>query len=235
MIQALVLSILILLSGCSSREKPRFVEIEHSLMKISYDPNLKLARYVVYELKKDNLLKRKFKRKDRFKGDPYLEAHKIPQVSGDVYRRSGYDRGHLAPAADFSWSQRALEESFYFTNIAPQKPGLNRGSWKRLEERVRRWACGEERLTVITGPLLDSNPQFIKNELLVPQSFFKIVVDETPPKRARAFIYLQESEGDEVELTDPRLSKIHDAYPGILNLQRNPAATGIWKEKNCSR
>lgn len=209
-------------------------------MRIFYDPERKLARYVVYELRKENLLKQKFKRRDRFRDDPVLVSKSLPLVSGSVYSRSGYDRGHLAPAADFSWNQKALEESFYLTNIAPQKPRLNRDAWKRLENKVRRWACGEDRVTVITGPLLPSNPKLLKNELLIPESFFKLVIDETPPRRAKAFIYFQGDAGDlitkrEVPITDSRLREVELVYPGLGSLERTPAASQNWKEKNCSK
>ena len=68
-----------------------------------------------------------------------------PQVKGSTamnedYTRSGYDRGHLAPAGDMKWSAKAMRESFYLSNICPQKPKLNRGIWKDLEEQCRLWA-----------------------------------------------------------------------------------------------
>lgn len=211
------------------------VEIQHSFMRISYDPDQKIARYVVYELTRENLLKRKHKRRDRFKSDPYLRSQMIPQASGEIYRRSGYDRGHLAPAADFSWDRGALEETFYLSNIAPQKPGLNRGLWKRLEAKVRRWACGEEKVTVITGPLEGRAPQFLKQQQMIPESFFKIVIDETPPKKVRAFIYHQKNSGDEVAISDRRLASVHEAYPGMIELGRKPANAQDWKEKDCSK
>lgn len=207
-------------------------------MTIFYDQERRLARYVVYELKEENLRKRKFKRQNKFIADPLLADKKIEQVSGEVYKRSGYDRGHLAPAADFSWNKKALEESFYLTNIAPQKPRLNRDAWKRLEAKIRRWACGEKRLTVITGPLLETQPQLLKGELPLPKSFFKLVVDETPPKRARAFIYHQEDSGDllrkrEVPLTDTRLHDIGRVYPEVKRFMRMPASHRPWQEQDC--
>ena len=231
----LFLSLILIISACSSTPKQQGVEVRHSHLRISYDPDQKQARYVVYELTRENLLKKKYRRRDNFRSDPYLQSKKIPQVSGEVYRRSGYDRGHLAPAADFSWSKRALDETFYLSNIAPQKPALNRGAWKRLEERVRRWACGEEKITVITGPLPGPRSKFLKQKLPVPESFFKIVVDETPPRKARAFIYHQDSTGEEVPVSDRRLLSVHDAYPAVIDLGRNPARAQDWSEKNCAR
>ena len=58
---------------------------------------------------------------------------------GQSYRGSGYDRGHLKPAADSKGSMEEMESSFLMTNMAPQTPNLNRGIWKQLEEAVRNW------------------------------------------------------------------------------------------------
>jgi endonuclease G len=53
------------------------------------------------------------------------------------YEKSGYDRGHLAPAADMGFSKITMAESFYYSNMSPQVPGFNRGIWKQLEEQTR--------------------------------------------------------------------------------------------------
>jgi endonuclease G, mitochondrial len=243
--RAILLSLFVFIQSCASGDKSlpqgrSLIEIRHSHMTIFYDQDRKLARYVIYELKKDNLLKGKYKRRDHFRDDPLLDERNIHQASGKVYKRSGYDRGHLAPAADFSWNKKALEESFYLTNIAPQKPRLNRDSWRRLEEKIRRWACGEERLTVITGPVHEENPKLLKGQIVIPESFFKVVIDETPPRRARAFIYNQGDSGDllskrEVSLADNRLRQIEEIYPEVTSLERSPAHDENWKEKDCSK
>lgn len=229
------LLLLLFIQGCASPGPVTTVAIQHSQLRISYDREMKVPRYVVYELRRVDLQRKKFRRRDNFKADPYLLELKVEQVSGDVYRRSGFDRGHLAPAADFSWNRRALSESFYLSNITPQRPGLNRGPWKRLEDRVRRWACGEERLTVITGPLYAADPTLLRDELPIPESFFKIVVDETPPRKARAFVYHQNQSGSEVPVSDQRLIPVLDAFPEVASLGRSPAAKKDWKEKDCAR
>lgn len=70
----------------------------------------------------------------------------IPFVVPAEYAKTGYDQGHMAPAADFAWNQDASNTTFVMSNIAPQTPNLNRDSWKRLEDKVRKWACGEKKL-----------------------------------------------------------------------------------------
>ena len=75
------------------------------------------------------------KRKDNFKADPLLPEH--TNLSQD-YVGSGYDRGHMMPAADnLCQTQLVQDESFYFSNMSAQTPQLNRGDWKSLETFTR--------------------------------------------------------------------------------------------------
>src|SRR5450759_1124712 len=76
----------------------------------------------------------------------------ISSKSSD-YTKSGYDRGHLCPAADMGFNPVAMEESFFMSNISPQVPDFNRGLWKELEMTVRKWAIKEHKLYVVTGPV----------------------------------------------------------------------------------
>lgn len=75
------------------------------------------------------------KRKDNFKADPLLFEH--TDIAKD-YVRSGFDRGHMMPAADnLCQTQQIQDECFYFSNIAPQYHSLNAGDWKSLETLTR--------------------------------------------------------------------------------------------------
>ena len=88
------------------------------------------------------------KRLDKFIPDPTLK--KESDVAED-YVGSGLDRGHLSPAADARCNARYMEESFFFTNMAPQYPGLNRGQWKNLEEWTRVLAVENDSVIVKAG------------------------------------------------------------------------------------
>jgi endonuclease G len=91
------------------------------------------------------------KRKDNFRSDPKV---KTGSAALSDYKGSGYDRGHLAPAADFKWSATAMSESFYMSNMSPQVPGFNRGIWKNIESTVRNWAVENDEIYIVTGPVL---------------------------------------------------------------------------------
>ena len=94
------------------------------------------------------------------------------------YSNSNYDRGHLAPASDMRWSQKAMEESFYMSNISPQFYGFNRGAWLKLERRVRRWAVAYDSIYVVTAGVLNNNLERIglDSTLSVPNYFYKVIL-----------------------------------------------------------
>lgn len=239
--QLFFLLFLLLLFACSSVQKRSAHEIvllDHGAFRIEYDLRHKLARLVTYDLRAEQLKMRTFKRKDRFVPDPILESKKIEAISTRDYTRTGYDRGHLAPAADFSWSEKALASSFYMSNIAPQSPGLNRDAWRRLEEKVRRWACGEKWVTVITGPVLSDTDPVLKNGLRIPQSFFKVIIDQTPPKKAVGFVYHQTDRGDLISKRQSPIPQI-EALTKLTLLDQSegrdrlPARAEEWKEEDC--
>lgn len=108
------------------------------------------------------------------------------------YTRSGFSRGHLCPAADQKWSQRAMAHCFVLANICPQDQKLNAGAWQTLENMERQWAQRDSAIMIVAGPLYtDSDTDRIgTNKIRVPGAFFKAILApyvETP--RAIAFVY----------------------------------------------
>lgn len=107
------------------------------------------------------------------------------------YDGFGYDRGHLAPSADFRWSQKALSESYFYSNMSPQKPEFNRERWAELESWIRTYVIDfQEPVFVVTGPILkDRLPTQGENKVSIPAQFYKIVLDLTgDEKKAIAFL-----------------------------------------------
>lgn len=107
------------------------------------------------------------------------------------YTHSGYTRGHMAPAADMKWDREAMKESFYMTNICPQKAALNSGGWNKLENKVRDWARRDSAIVVATGPVLSAGMKTIgEGRVAVPEHFYKVVfAPYATPRRAIAFLY----------------------------------------------
>lgn len=104
---------------------------------------------------------------------------KTETASKADYWHSGYDRGHLAPSADFRWSSKMVSESYFYSNMSPQKPELNRQTWAQLEDWVRKYAVSfQEPVFVITGPILkDGLEKLGDNEVSIPQQYFKVIMD----------------------------------------------------------
>ncbi len=122
----------------------------------------------------------------------------LKAIKHEDYTNSGFARGHLAPAEDFSRTQEAIESTFVMSNVIPQKGSLNSGAWAQLERKVRSWACGEESITVITGPILEDDLDSLNSGIVIPLRFFKIVIDNTPPSKKIGFIYYQDKKGQNV-------------------------------------
>lgn len=161
--------------------------IRHIGYIVSYNKDLKLPNWVSYELTRAET-QGKEKRGDRFIADPLVAG---PIATNADYTRSGYDKGHMAPAADMKWSPQAMEESFYFSNMCPQHPQLNRRGWKKLEEKIRDWAIADSAIIIICGPIITKQPQTIgRNKVVVPQQFFKVVLSPfVKPMRAIGFLF----------------------------------------------
>lgn len=162
--------------------------IERKGYSLGYDESIEQARWVSYRLTASEVTNKVASRTGDFRVDPKVSTG---SAALEDYKRSGYDRGHLAPAADMAFSDETMSESFYMSNMSPQRPAFNRGVWQKLESTVRRFAINEESITVITGGIFieDEEPIYIGiNKVRVPEFFYKVILDETPPRKMIAFI-----------------------------------------------
>ena len=141
--------------------------------------------WVQYRLLATEVENQVVERSNNFHKDLIIPESPIPKD----YVKSGYDRGHMAPAGDMRWSPEAMSDSFLMTNMSPQHPRCNRAIWKYLEELVREWAKKEKDLYVICGPIFKGSTMTIGNGTIpVPDAYYKIVYDVTPPQKMIAFL-----------------------------------------------
>lgn len=153
--------------------------VEHPGHLLVYDQRHKQPKWVAHIATPD-LITGNLARIDSFEVDPKVKGGTA--VTAD-YWYSGYDRGHLVPSADMRWNLGALQATYYYSNISPQKPELNRESWAELEDWVRRYVnFSKRRVYVVTGPVLrDGLPTMQKpdrqNEVSIPEHFFKVIAD----------------------------------------------------------
>jgi endonuclease G len=168
----------ILLTLSPPETHPNDRVISHTGYSFLYSETHEQASWVAYELTQEKTRKI-FERTDKFLTDPFVLTGTSTHTD---YRWSGYDRGHLAPAADMAWAGKAMAESFYYSNISPQNPGFNRGIWNRMERLVRTWAMEHHAVYIVTGPVLSEGLAKIgANQVSVPAYFYKVVLDYREP------------------------------------------------------
>ncbi|KAJ2906857.1 putative nuclease NUC1 precursor mitochondrial [Zalerion maritima] len=162
----------------------------------SYDRRLRNPHWVVEHITPESLALRNGDRKhSSFLEDPIV-PQKFRGLLSDYYR-SGFDRGHQVPAADCKWSQQAMDDTFYLTNMCPQVgEGFNRDYWAHLEDFCRRLAGAKyPSVRIVTGPLYlpRQDPQdkkwYVKYEMIgtppsiaVPTHFYKVIFAEDGKK-----------------------------------------------------
>ena len=161
--------------------------IRHTGFSLLYSEEYEQAAWVAYVLSQEEL-NGTVSRSNNFREDPAINTGSAALAD---YKGSGYDRGHLAPAGDLKWSESAMKDSFYLSNMSPQEPGFNRGIWKNLEEWTREQASLNSGLIIITGPVLTDGPyeEIGKNSVVIPKRYFKVLLDYTEPEiKAIGFI-----------------------------------------------
>lgn len=147
--------------------------ISHIGYTVSYNEDYCIPNWVAYELTASEVEGLE-SRSDKFVPDPMVTGR---TATTDDYRNSGWDRGHMAPAADMKWSRQAMVESFYLSNICPQNHNNNAGVWKKLEEATRSLAGRFSFVYVVSGPIVGkAHLKIGPNKVAVPKAFFKCLL-----------------------------------------------------------
>ena len=146
--------------------------IKHQYYTLSYSEKDEQAEWVAYKLTPEFL--KNIKRTNNFRADSSVSTGSATLAD---YLKSGYDRGHLAPAASMSVNAISMSESFFMSNMSPQKPSFNRGIWKILETKVRDWVKTSDSLFVVSGPILNHPIDTIGiNKVTVPRAYYKTIL-----------------------------------------------------------
>lgn len=170
---------------------------KHQILKyegfeLSYNEENEQADWTAYILTRQMIKNSTSKRKDNFREDKNINTG---SAENSDYKKSGFDRGHLVPAADMKWSENAMDETFLISNMSPQYPNFNRNTWKNLEEDIRNWAYKNDSLYIFTGPYFGNSTATIgNNNVTVPEYFFKAIYDISYPEyKAIAFFIKNEN------------------------------------------
>ncbi len=159
--------------------------IRHHYYSLSYSEAHEQAEWVYYTLTRA-MLRGTATRTDNFKEDPLVASGSAQLLD---YKGSGYDRGHLCPAADRRMNGAAMSETFYMSNMSPQHPSFNRGIWRQLEDVVRGWANGYDTIHVVTGGVLLPNlPTIGINGVSIPVFFYKAIYSPYPEGKMIALL-----------------------------------------------
>lgn len=162
--------------------------LDYTGMTISFNPETHQPNWVSWELLGSEAEATEVGRESAFTTDYEVDGC----ATTDDYRRSGFDRGHMAPAGDMKWSGDAMRESFLMTNICPQAGDLNRGAWQKLEDKCRQRAKADSAIVVVCGPIFrrgEATERIGATGVAVPRQFFKVVLSPyTNPPVAIGFI-----------------------------------------------
>jgi len=196
--------------------------IDHQYFWLSYDEEHEQAEWTAHVLTKEQLEMPWVERQGDFRPDNKV---KTGSATPNDYRNSGYDRGHLVPAADMAHSAEAMRATFVMSNMSPQARNFNNGIWRELEELTRNWAKRSGKLYVVTGPVLSMTPKGTigENGVSIPAAFFKVLLDaESAHPKAIAFIIPNEISFDPLTKYVVSVDEVEkltglDFFPDLLN------------------
>jgi endonuclease G len=166
--------------------------LDKKFFVVCHDGEHKIPKWVAYALTPEDLTAPVADRDNiRFKADPELPPAQRAALAD--YTNSGYDKGHMAPAADFKRSEEAMRATFVLSNAVPQRHGVNAGAWAKLEAAVRGLADSRNTVWVFTGPVFVGKRPLKtigKSKVAVPSHTFKAILCLRPDGEKEMFAYV---------------------------------------------
>lgn len=193
--------------------------VRHTWYVLAYNEDYEQAEWVAYQLTRQHLNENHAERPNTFRPDPDVRTE---SATPRDYASSGYDKGHLCPAADMAFDSKAIDETFYMSNISPQVPAFNVGIWRELEELTRDWARKFKDLYVVTGPVLrPGRPHIGFSKVAVPEAFYKVLYAPDQEKSI-AFVIPNELGNQSVMSFSCNIDQVEeltgiDFFPKLLN------------------
>ncbi len=213
--------------------------VKHSVYALGYAEKYEQPAWVAYRLTA-SMVSGTNKREDNFRPDPGVATGSaVPED----YRGSGYDRGHLAPVADFKSSAKWMDETFFMSNMSPQLHEFNAGIWEKLESKTRGWARHNKTIFVVSGAILrDGLPTIGRyNKVAVPEMYYKVILDiREPERKAIGFIFRNEGTRKPLESFALSVDEVErqtglDFFPklpdDLENQLESQVAPAVWFEK----
>ena len=157
----------------SSEDTPEII-LHRTAYIVSYNTETKLPNWVAWNLSAEHT-DGTYHRLNNFYED---EEVPYPRATLEDYRGSGWSRGHMCPAGDNKWNEKAMFDTFALTNVCPQNANLNSGLWNSIEMDCRNWARKFGDIYIVCGPIyMNREHEYIgNNQIIVPEAFFKVVL-----------------------------------------------------------
>ncbi|SPP75922.1 endonuclease G, mitochondrial [Drosophila guanche] len=174
----------------------------HSDYVLSYDRRNRIPHWVFEHLTAESVARNDAVDRSKCDFKPDESIHPFFRSQNTDYRKSGFDRGHMAAAGNHRLHQKHCEETFYLSNMAPQVgQGFNRDAWNSLEMHVRKLTKSYTNVYVCTGPLYlphkeDNGKMYVKYEVIgsntvaVPTHFYKVIVGEATDHKLHMEAYV---------------------------------------------
>lgn len=207
--------------------------IKHTYYTLSYSNSDRQSEFSYYKLLPESINGTQ-SRTDDFRIDPFVLNN---PVSSTAYQGSGYDRGHLCPAADMALNLTSMSETFYMSNMSPMAPSFNRGIWSTLESWVREAAISNNGVYVVTGPVLNGSCGIMNGGIIIPCSFYKIVYKSGTNPKILGFILSNTGSTSAIKSFAVSVDEIErrtgiDFFPqledGLENQLEGSVNVGVW-------
>ena len=180
---------LMFLVALATNAQTSVVYLFNDSYKVAYDVQLNCPREIRWQISSSQLKPNVKRSNIKFRVDTRLPR---PRASASDFTRSGYQRGHMCPAADRVASLRQMRETFLMSNVCPQVSRLNMGEWKSTEVYARQLARAVGACSVAVAPIfMPEDTNYIgKHKLAVPHAFFKVVWVAGNPATVRMWFLL---------------------------------------------
>jgi len=170
---------LLLVPTLASAQLRDSVRIKTDIYEVIYSEKLESPRWVKYTVLCPNGTASR-------SGMDFYTNDSVKTSSNEDYVKNEWDKGHMAPAADFNCDKEMLRKTFSYLNCALQNQYLNRGVWRMLEEQEREWAK-KETTTVTINLVFDKTSYRLPTGATVPNGFLKTICLEKSGKKIKFY------------------------------------------------
>ena len=142
------------------------VIVKNDVFEIIYSEKLEGPIHILYDVQ---CAKSIFSRK----GLDFYTSDSIHTSNSMDYLNNIYDKGHMAPAADFNCDSTKLRKTFSYVNCSPQNQFLNRGVWRLLEEYERKIKIKYKKVSVEIIPKYTDKSIKLPTGAVIPDGYTK--------------------------------------------------------------